>query len=79
MMRGANEATFEVALHEWDTHVDRCVECLTDGMNLCYEGQFLTEEIVETRQAIAIEAGVTSPTRPFRGPQRAAEPSGVAA
>ncbi|HZY92492.1 MAG TPA: hypothetical protein VFG07_06970 [Thermoplasmata archaeon] len=50
----------EVTLRVWDDHMSRCGECLTEGQHLCYEGEYLTEKVVQARQAVrnASEGGV---------------------
>lgn len=40
----------EARLSAWDTHIDRCAECLVQGDSLCYEGEYLTERVVEARE-----------------------------
>lgn len=41
----------ELAVHEWTVHVERCDVCLEDGNALCYEGQYLADEVVLVRES----------------------------
>jgi hypothetical protein len=41
----------EVSIRLWDTHIAQCGECLVEGQHLCYEGEYLTEKVVEAREA----------------------------
>lgn len=40
----------EARVTAWDAHIDRCAECLVHGDTLCYEGEFLTERVIEARE-----------------------------
>lgn len=40
----------ELRVRDWTVHVERCDVCLADGNNLCYEGQYLADEVVFTRE-----------------------------
>lgn len=40
----------EARVFAWDTHIDRCAKCLGQGETLCYEGEYLTERVVEARE-----------------------------
>lgn len=58
------EGEFEAALGAWDAHIDRCTVCLVEGSTLCYEGQYLSNEVGEIREALAasdFQAGIRSP------------------
>lgn len=38
-----------LAAQAWDLHVDACPLCLVSGNDLCYEGQYLHDDVVEVR------------------------------
>lgn len=40
----------EARVTAWDAHIDRCDVCLVQGESLCYEGEYLTERVVEARE-----------------------------
>ena len=46
----------EVTLRIWDTHMARCPECLVEGQHLCYEGEYLTEQVITARHAARVAA-----------------------
>ena len=53
----------ELAVQDWTLHVERCDVCLAEGNALCYEGQYLADEIVLVRD----QAG-PSPRPAWRAP-----------
>ena len=65
-----------LAVRDWDVHVDRCDLCLARGNDLCYEGQFLADEVSITR-ARSMEPD--RPRSPLRAPRRRAMFAGVRA
>ena len=44
---------FEERVNAWDRHVETCRVCLSEGTTLCYEGQFLSDEVVDARHSLA--------------------------
>lgn len=40
----------ETRVSAWDVHIAGCGECLVHGDDLCYEGEYLTERVVEARE-----------------------------
>lgn len=46
----------EVTLRVWDRHMDQCAECLREGQHLCFEGEYLTEKVVEAREKVRVHA-----------------------
>ncbi|MGI0132015.1 MAG: hypothetical protein ACREDK_02805 [Thermoplasmata archaeon] len=49
------EDQFERALGAWDHHIERCSVCLVEGTTLCYEGEYLSAEVVDVREAIGAD------------------------
>ena len=68
-----------LAVHAWDLHVDGCVRCLVVGNSLCYEGQYLRDDVVDLR--VRSSSYGTDPHRPLFNPRRRPSPgfSGSAA
>ena len=58
----------ELSLLNWDFHVDRCTFCLTQGNELCYEGQYLADEFSIDR--LKAEAPEHPTRRPILAPER---------
>ena len=59
----------ELAVDEWSLHVEACDVCLVDANRLCYEGQYLADEVVLTRAKI--QAPERAPARePVLTPRR---------
>ena len=70
MMARTLEGEFERAIGAWDDHVARCTVCLVEGSVLCYEGEFLSNEVTDLREALGtvdFEMGIP---RPFPTPDR---------
>ena len=44
----------EVSIRLWDTHLSQSGESLVEGQPLCYEGEYLTEKVVEAREAFRV-------------------------
>lgn len=40
----------EARVTDWDVHIAACGQCLVHGDVLCYEGEYLTERVVEARE-----------------------------
>lgn len=40
----------EARVTDWDAHIAGCRECLVQGEVLCYEGEYLTERVIEARE-----------------------------
>jgi len=59
----------ELTALSWDFHVDRCSVCLARGNQLCYEGQYLADEVAIVRMSLD---GPSRPTRrhPILAPER---------
>lgn len=57
----------EVTLRIWDAHMAGCPVCLVEGQRLCYEGEYLTEQVVTARHAARVDADrrdwISLPTR----------------
>ncbi len=51
ILTDADVRGLEHELRDWDRHIDACERCLRDGPALCYEGEYLTEKVVEARVA----------------------------
>jgi hypothetical protein len=56
-----------LSMLSWDFHIDRCSFCLSQGNSLCYEGQYLADEVSITRMR------ADGPARPSRRPILAPE------
>ncbi|MCI4336100.1 MAG: hypothetical protein L3K17_02750 [Thermoplasmata archaeon] len=46
----ASFSVVEARVDVWDAHIAGCDACLVQGEYLCYEGEFLTERVVEARE-----------------------------
>lgn len=53
----------ELAVRDWTVHVERCDVCLAEGTTLCYEGQYLADEVVVIR-----DRAEQAPRSPWRAP-----------
>ena len=51
MRRAIGAEEIDGAVSIWDTHVETCRLCLTNGMRLCPEGQYLAEDVIAVRSA----------------------------
>lgn len=47
---------WDLAVSEWDRHMDACPGCLSEGEWFCPEGDYLTEEVRTLRSRIASSA-----------------------
>ncbi len=61
--------TIELAVQEWSFHVERCDVCLVDANRMCYEGQYLADEVVLTRSKIQQPSRAERPA-PILTPRR---------
>ena len=57
----------ELSMLSWDFHIDRCTFCLSQGNELCYEGQYLADRVEDVR--LRSEAPHPS-RRPILAPER---------
>jgi hypothetical protein len=62
-----------LSVHAWDLHVDQCDLCLVDGNDLCFEGQYLHDDVVGRRlHATPVRP---EPPRPLLAPRRRPVPA----
>jgi hypothetical protein len=52
MRRAIGAMELRGAVSVWDHHVVSCPVCLANGLNLCPEGQYLTEDVIAVRSAL---------------------------
>ncbi|MGP8072342.1 MAG: hypothetical protein ACLPZM_04335 [Thermoplasmata archaeon] len=43
----------ESALGDWDFHIDRCPECMAEGVHLCDDGEEITNRVAMARTKLA--------------------------
>lgn len=69
-----------LATHAWDLHVDSCSLCLVAGNLLCYEGQYLHDDVVEIRvRSTSAAPALVDPRRPLSTIRRRPMPRGAVA